>query len=254
MFSERKKIFAIVGETCSGKDSITKKLIDKGYKAVCSYTTREKRSVETEGIEHYFVSKEKFDKIKDDNTVVAYTKIGDIEYMATQEELNKSDIYIIDPIGLKYLKEKFSYDFDIISIYLFSPYDVRKKRSETRGDDPSVFEKRCTDEKNQFNYFKTKKHYDYILYSLANDKNTFDVIFQMILSIINYELNTRDIKSETVEFFGKQVSKREILEYLDMLHTMSDSYKKYYIDDSMYYKNISSFEVGTRNLLLSLLR
>ena len=52
-------IIAIVGKTSSGKDSLAK-YIKEYYDipAIVSYTTRPKRESETNGIEHWFISKE----------------------------------------------------------------------------------------------------------------------------------------------------------------------------------------------------
>lgn len=102
-----KPLFCILGESCSGKDTTVSETINKlggKAKAVCSYTTRPKRENETEAVDHYFVTKEEFDKIKKENeqNVLAYTKIGEhgYEYMALINELDTSNIYIINPNGM----------------------------------------------------------------------------------------------------------------------------------------------------------
>lgn len=67
-------IICIVGKTSSGKDSVAKianKLFNLNM--VVSYTTRPKRSYETDGVEHYFISKERMKEIKENDTMIAYT-------------------------------------------------------------------------------------------------------------------------------------------------------------------------------------
>ena len=116
---KKKKLYCICGMTASGKDSLVNRLVndypDK-LKTICSYTTRPKRDNETDGKEHYFISKVEFNqlmKAKPDN-ILAYTKIcskenpDGYEYMALDNELKTANVYIIDPKGVKYLKEKYS--------------------------------------------------------------------------------------------------------------------------------------------------
>lgn len=57
------KIYYIMGKSSSGKDTIYKKLMDRmrgKLKTVTGYTTRPKREGETDGIEYFFVTDEKY--------------------------------------------------------------------------------------------------------------------------------------------------------------------------------------------------
>ncbi len=56
------KIFCIMGKSGSGKDTILKeinKVEDLNLKTIVTYTTRPKRNNETDGVEYFFIDKEK---------------------------------------------------------------------------------------------------------------------------------------------------------------------------------------------------
>ena len=59
-------LLVICGKMCSGKDTVVKRLINKGFKKIVTYTTRPKRKGETNGVDYHYISKEEFEnKIKD---------------------------------------------------------------------------------------------------------------------------------------------------------------------------------------------
>ena len=58
---EMGKIFYIMGKSSSGKDTVFQELLGReelGLKRIVLYTTRPKRSKETEGMEYHFVNEE----------------------------------------------------------------------------------------------------------------------------------------------------------------------------------------------------
>lgn len=56
-------ITVLVGQCCSGKDSIARELISKyGYKRVVSNTTRPMRAGEKEGVDYYFWNEVPFNR------------------------------------------------------------------------------------------------------------------------------------------------------------------------------------------------
>lgn len=160
-------IFCILGESGSGKDSLVNYTLDKyklNLKLVVSYTDRKKRENEREGVEHFFIDKDTMTSLlHQSDEIVAYTKIGDVRYCATLQDVENSDIYIIDPDGLKLFKEMCSERFNIVSIYIDCPVEERRKRIQKRGDSLDKFEARTSAENKQFAKFRAEHGYDYIL-------------------------------------------------------------------------------------------
>lgn len=91
-------IILLVGPSGSGKSTIAD-ILEKQFnkKQVVSYTTRPSRGV---GDVHYFVSTEEFAEIKDE--LCAYTLYNGNEYGANSDEVEASDIYVIDPAGVQF--------------------------------------------------------------------------------------------------------------------------------------------------------
>ncbi len=123
-----RKIYYIMGKSSSGKDTIYKKLMEKmrgKLKTVTGYTTRPMREGETDGVEYFFVTREKYREMKSQGIVIESrdynTVYGVWTYFTADDgqiELEKSDYLLIGTLesykGLRdyYGKEK------IIPLYI----------------------------------------------------------------------------------------------------------------------------------------
>lgn len=97
---EGKPIVLIVGESGSGKSTICNYLSETyGLKELKSYTTRPKRN--ENDTSHTFVSQTKFNIVSRD--AVAYTMFDNHEYCATVQQVDESDLYVIDMDGVRTL-------------------------------------------------------------------------------------------------------------------------------------------------------
>lgn len=175
-----RKLICIVGQTCSGKDSLVQKLIENHpdkFKAVCSYTDRPKRDNETEGVEHQFLTYEEFNKLIEEHELIAYTEISGRRYAATKDQLEYSNIYIIDPLGIKYLRENCK-DIDIYEVFILAPVEDMIDRSKTsRSDYYTSFAARLESEKDQFDDYKENAEYDLLIY---NENGLFDKAYNTL--------------------------------------------------------------------------
>lgn len=160
----KKTIIAIAGRTSSGKDYIAKRLSTiLDYPLVVSHTTRHIRSNETNGVEHWFDSKEEFQNILDNQTVIAYTKIGEYEYCATLEDIEDNCIYVIDYDGIKYLQEHFKDQINLKIIYIYCDEHIRRARASTRSDFKTAWENRNKSEDAQFTEFESNRPWDLLI-------------------------------------------------------------------------------------------
>ena len=175
---KRKKIICIVGESCSGKDTLTRLAIEmyplyyrgssSRMKEVVSYTTRPMRKNETQGVEHIFISTEEAEKIKQNQTLLAYTKIKNpdfqgegFEYFTTVNQLGEFNTYIIDPNGINSMNSLvYNGIVELCIIYIKTPKIIRFLRSKKRGDDKIAYYKRINNEKKQFELFHTMIKYN----------------------------------------------------------------------------------------------
>lgn len=232
---KKKKLFCVLGETCSDKNTIIAKVCQQNpeYQEVCSYTTRPKRQNEVDGIDHYFLTQDEFTSLRYEQreNVLSYTKIASeeyengYEYMTLLNELEKKNIYTIDPRGLEYLKTHFSEKLDIVTIYIFAPYEQRKNRALTiRKDTLENFENRVKAEHKQFDIFRNAKDFDYILYNFDGQLDNCVGIFE---SILNYESHERDVMSEEVVGKNIDIHKQDLSNAIGIIKDMGDYYQRH---------------------------
>lgn len=141
-----KKIFAIVGKTCVGKDTVVKELVKrKNMSVATSFTTRPKRINETDGVEYNFISRDSFLQKILNKEVVEFTDYtvanGETWYYGlTREELEKDDyvLAIVNPAGVKTLKRKYGDKVNVI--YITADDKARLKRYLDRDTSNNVAE------------------------------------------------------------------------------------------------------------------
>lgn len=166
---KKHKLFCIMGESASGKDTLTRKLCEEmGLKQVISYTTRSPRKGETGT--HIFVDDAKFHAMKESGNIAAYTNINGYHYWSTIEQLYDNDIYIIDSLGIQTLEDLGLTDIDLCSIYINVPFDVRLERAIARGDGYDTFTTRTASEIYQFIKMKAHGGFDWAVSNLNSDK------------------------------------------------------------------------------------
>lgn len=180
-----KTIFCILGESGSGKDTLveyTLKEFKLDLKPVLSYTDRPIRQGEQNGKEHIFLSGEEMTEFLKSNKkdIAAYTQIGETgyRYCAMTSVIDRSDIYIIDPNGLKEFKERTGDRYNIVSIYIDCPLKERRKRTEGRSDAASKFEARVAAESDQFAKFREEHGYDHVI-----DNGSMSTIYRSAMTL-----------------------------------------------------------------------
>lgn len=157
-----KKLFCVVGRTGTGKDSLVDLVCSSlGMKKVKSYTTRERRPGEGDD-SHVFIKPVEIDQFK--GRMAAYTKIGEVEYFATVEQVLEGDFYVIDPNGLDDFRERWDFNkfpMSIVVIYITVPKMTQLSRLLGRGDNAEKSNSRMLAENNQFGEFETRQRMDY---------------------------------------------------------------------------------------------
>ena len=121
-----KLIICIVGESGSGKTYLANYLHSVYWiKMIDSYTDRQPRYKGEIG--HTFISTKEFNRITK-GEMIAYTKFGKSQYCCKHDNVLAINSYVVDEIGVKYLKDNFSDRYDIISIRIHANPNLRKER------------------------------------------------------------------------------------------------------------------------------
>ena len=145
MNTEKKlnKIIIISSPSGAGKTTICKHLLQKMKKInlSVSYTTRQIRMNEKDGIDYFFVNKEKFTKLKKNNYFIETAKVFNNFYGSPYNNIKKSFdknyniLFDIDWQGAKKLRKKFP-KHQIIDFFILPPNkNELKKRLKKRGRD-----------------------------------------------------------------------------------------------------------------------
>lgn len=138
-----KPLYLYIGRSASGKTTVAELLeTTSNYKTLQSYTTRPKRHDNETG--HTFVSDEEFDALQN---IIAYTEYNGHRYCCTAEQIDASDIYVIDVPGVKTLLEKYQTDRPIVVIYFNAGVRTRIDRMLNRHDcDAAIISRLYNDE------------------------------------------------------------------------------------------------------------
>ena len=141
-----KYIVLIVGESGSGKSTICDELTKRyGLKQVKSYTTRPRRSEDEDG--HTFISVEEFNKLEG---ICAYTYFDNYDYCATREQIDNSDLYIVDPWGIEYFMKTYNGRKIPMVVYIHADKRTCRKRMAKRGDKEYKIRQRITHDESAF--------------------------------------------------------------------------------------------------------
>lgn len=166
-------IYLIVGPSGSGKTTVVSELCRRyGYRAVNSFTTRQKRYNGEQG--HIFLTKTEFEKLKP--KMCAYTVFCGNEYGATPKQIGKSDFYVIDETGIEYFLKHYKENKQPFVIYIDATEEDLKKRMASRGDNAEQIELRQNEDKKRKTLIDDFNSFPY-LYVANNDlEETIEVI------------------------------------------------------------------------------
>ena len=166
-----------------GKTTLTKKIQQKyqNFKLSVSHTTRSPRSNEVEGVDYYFVTKEKFKNLINNNKFYEYAKIfenyyGTLKKNVDENKINYDLVFDIDWQGTKQLS-KFK-NLKLIKIFLITKdkEDLKKRLIKRNQNSKKEVEERFKSfEKDVRNW----KDYDYIIIN-----ENLDICFRQLENII----------------------------------------------------------------------
>lgn len=197
---KEKVVILIEGQTGTGKSYLTSILENKNYHQLKSYSTRQPRYIGDK--DHTYISEKDIDKYENK---IAQTVINGIHYFSTKGQVEKCDMYLIDPDGIKeLLKNMPEQKFAIVSV--IAPKNMRRQRAIERGANPQketeIFNLRTVDE-------ETNKHFPEFEQDMAKCEKDPEQIKSLFgpnvvatkLILNNFLPKTIEIQAQTVEQF-----------------------------------------------------
>lgn len=163
---KRGNLIIISGTTCAGKGTVIQKLLERhdNLELSISYTSRPIRKGDIENVTYYFVTKEKFEEMIEEDAFLEYETVQYGHYYGTpkaeiEQKLSagKDVILEIDVKGAQTIKKMFP---ETILIFIMAPsMEIVKERIKKRGaENPEQIIKRFEvayreiNEVNKYNY------------------------------------------------------------------------------------------------------
>jgi guanylate kinase len=185
------KLIIISGPSGVGKGTIINKLKkiyqdnNKNLYVSVSYTTREKRKNEREGVDYYFISLEEFVKKINENGLLEYNQYGTGKYYGTPKDKifdyldNGYDVILeIDVNGFIKVREQ---GIDFTSLFIAPPSinDLEERLRTRNTETEEVINKRLLEARREL---ASMNLYDNIIY---NENDRIDDTVDSVLKVIN---------------------------------------------------------------------
>ncbi len=183
----------------TGKTTLIYELLDRvgDLSFVTSTTTREKRVAEEEGKNYYYVSKDQFQKMIDDEDFLEWAIVHGNNYGTTKKEVDRIrdagriPVFDVDVQGARNLKEIMG---GATFIFIIPPnFDELKRRLRKRATDSE--QQITTRLENAIAELKEYTMYDYIVVN-----NEIDSALSDLESIIRSQMLQRNNMEEKVRF------------------------------------------------------
>lgn len=138
----KQKIFLLMGPSGSGKTTLGGYLKELGIPELVSHTSRPPRKGEVNGVNYYFVDKEKFMDLE----LIEFVEYDGHYYGMSKDEVRRkfaqsNKVFVIAEFnGAKQFKE--AYPQEIVIIFITIPLAEMEKRMRERGDSEKSIKRR----------------------------------------------------------------------------------------------------------------
>jgi guanylate kinase len=187
-----KQVVVISGPTGSGESTLTRELIRRypgKISRLVTATTRPPRSGETDGVDYYFFSKERFEQEKQAGNMLEFAHIAnrDTWYGTYAPDLNtrleRGDIVIANTqiVGTRYFKEH----YDATTIFIM-PSDVDRLIQRIRARSPELSDAEI-DSRRENAKKEVSEEGPYYDFAVSNEDGQLDACADSIVEILEKE-------------------------------------------------------------------
>ena len=190
-------IFIISAPSGSGKSTLTQKLLAlvPRLRFSVSYTTREPRGQERDGVDYFFVSREEFEAMEARGEFLEHAEVFGNYYGTHCSELDRAanegvDLVLdIDVQGARQLKKRIP---EAVSIFVLAPSrEILEQRLRARSQDSEpVIERRLRDAAEEIRNYS---QYDYVLVN-----REVEISVDTLVSIVKATRSRRDRMEEQI--------------------------------------------------------
>ncbi len=165
------KLFVIAAPSGAGKTTLVKKLVARNpeLRFSISYTTRQKRRTEVDGVDYLFVDVERFEELREQGELLEYAEVFDNFYATSRSQVEKhlADgehvILEIDWQGARQVRQSMP---ACVTIFILPPSleELERRLRDRRTDSTEVIERRLRDAMSDM------AHWDEFDHVIINDK------------------------------------------------------------------------------------
>lgn len=138
----RPTLVTLTAPTCAGKNFLLEALAERGFERIVSTTDRAPRAGEVEGVHYQFITTDQSKALEANGMFAELVTYNGTRYGVTDAEMDrkmvgdKPPMVILEPSGLDIYKPYCaSRGWDVFSIYVHTPEDVRLQRLVNRTSD-----------------------------------------------------------------------------------------------------------------------
>lgn len=153
------KRIILVGPTASGKTFLRKRFEDRGFTCDISYTSREPREGEINGVHYHFISKKQFELLQGGRFFYESVEYDGNYYGTGLYEWGKIPLFIMETDGIKHIKPADRKSCFIIYLNPATSMRYERMKRERGWDDETIKGRLIADEKKFDNF----KDYDLII-------------------------------------------------------------------------------------------
>ncbi len=180
-------MLTLIGASASGKTEIAKILIhDYGFQKLVTYTTREPRKNEQDGIDYHFLSLRAFLEKRARNEFVETAEYNGNLYGTSFNDVRRDRVVIVEPKGANALYEKL--ENRMVIVLLETPKSIRAQRMIARGDSLEDIEKRLEADEERFDIHRLH-HVDWVI---ENRGGSLERLAEKLQSFYKEEVRKRE--------------------------------------------------------------
>jgi len=171
MANDTAKLFVIAAPSGAGKTTIVQALVKKNpeLRFSISYTTRQKRRTEVDGVDYLFIDTDEFEKLRVDGELLEFAEVFDNFYATSRSQVEKhladgqNVVLEIDWQGARQVRQSMP---ECVTIFILPPSleELERRLRDRRTDSPEVIERRLRDA------LSDMSHWDEFDYVIINDK------------------------------------------------------------------------------------
>lgn len=179
-------MIVLVGESASGKSSIEKYFVDNyGYNKIVSYTTRQPREGEVDGVDYHFIDQAQFLKLKEQEFFAETAVYNNWYYGVAKKDCTDDKVAVLTPHGLRQVSKL--QNINIISFYINVPRRDRLIKILQRGDSIEESYRRNLSDVGMFDGIEDEVNF--VVYNNGYEKSVAEMaeeVFSYISLLNNY--------------------------------------------------------------------